>query len=191
MRRTANKVTTKQMYQFRNGYFPPGYNQYEKQCSASQVPHWIKEKCIQCAQCAVACPHSAVRPYVLNTETEQAKKVPEGFEFVNYTGKTEVFGSKPENTKFSIQVSKADCRGCGVCAQACPKQALEMKDLPEELKNQELFEFARSNLTDTQGQTNIDGSSCNMKELMLRNHYVEFAGSCPGCPESTILKLMT
>lgn len=70
MRRTANKVTTKQMYQFKNGYFPPGYNQYEKQCSAAQVPHWIKEKCIQCAQCAVACPHSAVRPYVLNTETE-------------------------------------------------------------------------------------------------------------------------
>lgn len=30
MRRIAGKVTTKQMYQFKNGYFPPGYNQYEK-----------------------------------------------------------------------------------------------------------------------------------------------------------------
>lgn len=66
-----------------------------------------------------------------------------------------------------------------------------MKELSQELKNQELFEFARSELTDTQGQTNIDGQTANMKELMLRNHYVEFAGSCPGCPESTILKLMT
>lgn len=31
----------------------------------------------------------------------------------------------------------------------------------------------------------------NLKELMLRNHYFEFMGSCPGCPESTLLKLMT
>lgn len=26
---------------------------------------------------------------------------------------------------------------------------------------------------------------------MLKNHYVEFMGSCPGCPESTTLKLLT
>lgn len=65
-----------------------------------------------------------------------------------------------------------------------------MTDFSKEIKNQELFEFARENLTDTQGQTNIDGATANMKELMLRNHYVEFSGSCPGCPESTLLKLM-
>jgi len=50
---------------------------------------------------------------------------------LNYIGKTEIFKSKSENTKFSIQVSAADCRGCGVCAQACPKQALEMKDFAD------------------------------------------------------------
>lgn len=66
-----------------------------------------------------------------------------------------------------------------------------MKDFAEELKHQNLFEFARNELADTQGQTNIDGRTANLKELMLRNHYIEFAGSCPGCPESTILKLMS
>jgi Pyruvate/2-oxoacid:ferredoxin oxidoreductase delta subunit len=53
---------------------------------------------------------------------------------LDYKGKTEVFESKPEDTLFSIQVSAADCRGCGVCAQACPKKCLEMKDETEEIK---------------------------------------------------------
>jgi len=33
--------------------------------------------------------------------------------------------------------------------------------------------------------------TANLKELMLRNHYYEYAGSCPGCPESAIIKLMS
>jgi len=61
---------------------------------------------------------------------------------LDYKGKCDVFNSKPECTKFSIQVSAADCRGCGVCAQACPKKCLEMKDLSEELKYQPVYEYA-------------------------------------------------
>lgn len=30
-----------------------------------------------------------------------------------------------------------------------------------------------------------------MKELMLRDPQIEYAGSCPGCPESAILKVLT
>lgn len=123
------------MYQYKNGYFPPGYSLYEKQCSASKVPHWNKDTCIQCAFCAAACPHSAIRPYVINAESEQAKTRPEGLETIKYSGKTDVFGSKPESTEFTIQVSAADCRGCGVCAQACPKKSLSMESLAKEIKH--------------------------------------------------------
>lgn len=73
-------------------------------------------------------------------------KLPDTLQVLDYKGKTEVFGSKPENTKFSIQVSPSDCRGCGVCANACPKKCLDMTDLSIELKNQDTFEWARDNL---------------------------------------------
>jgi len=31
----------------------------------------------------------------------------------------------------------------------------------------------------------------SLKDIMMRNHYVEYMGSCPGCPESSMLKLLT
>jgi len=58
------------MYRYNNGYMPPKYALYEKQESANQVPHWNKDNCIQCTICASSCPHSSIRPYVINTETQ-------------------------------------------------------------------------------------------------------------------------
>lgn len=66
-----------------------------------------------------------------------------------------------------------------------------MKPLHEELAHQNEYEWAHDNLTDTQGQTKVNGMTAGLKELMMKNHYVEYMGSCPGCPESTILKLLT
>lgn len=151
VRRQFSHISTKMMYKYNNGYMPLNYVHSEKQQSAGQVPHWNKENCIQCTICASSCPHSSIRPFVINTETEQGKSLPADLETLDYKGKTEIFGSKPENTKFTIQVSEADCRGCGVCAQACPKKCLEMKDLSSEIQHQPTYEWAHDQLHDTQG----------------------------------------
>ena len=60
------------------GIFPPGTTKYEKRGVAINVPEWLMDKCIQCNQCAMVCPHAAIRP-VLVTQDE-LKKAPKGFD---------------------------------------------------------------------------------------------------------------
>ena len=66
-----------------------------------------------------------------------------------------------------------------------------MKPLGEEIEaHQDNFEWARDHLYTTETHE-IDGHTAGFKDLMQRPHYIEFMGSCPGCPETTILKLLT
>lgn len=55
-----------------DGIFPVATSQYEKRGVAISVPEWIMENCIQCNQCAMICPHAAIRP-ILMTDDELNK----------------------------------------------------------------------------------------------------------------------
>jgi pyruvate-ferredoxin/flavodoxin oxidoreductase len=92
--------------------FPVGTTQYEKRGVAINVPEWIMDNCIQCNQCAMVCPHAAIRP-VLVTDDEM-KAAPEGFEAKKALGK------ELKGYKFRMQVFAEDCMGCGNCADICP-----------------------------------------------------------------------
>ncbi|MCQ3907615.1 MAG: 4Fe-4S dicluster domain-containing protein [Mycoplasmoidaceae bacterium] len=60
-------------------------------------------------------------------DPKQLSKAPKGFKVANMTGL--------KDAKFRIQVSAADCTGCGSCSKVCPanknkeKQALVMKPI--------------------------------------------------------------
>ena len=54
-----------------DGTFPLGTTQYEKRGIALYVPEWKPEQCIQCNQCALVCPHSALRPVLLSEEEKE------------------------------------------------------------------------------------------------------------------------
>ncbi|MBQ9582429.1 MAG: pyruvate:ferredoxin (flavodoxin) oxidoreductase, partial [Synergistaceae bacterium] len=60
-----------------DGMFPAGTSAYEKRGVAVNVPEWDANKCIQCNQCSMVCPHAAIRPFLLD-EAEQAA-APENF----------------------------------------------------------------------------------------------------------------
>jgi len=60
-----------------DGHFPPGLSKYEKRGIAINVPNWLSDKCIQCNQCSLACPHAVIRPFLL--DEEEAANAPEGF----------------------------------------------------------------------------------------------------------------
>ena len=42
-------------------------SKFEKRGAAVEVPEWDASKCLQCNQCALVCPHAAIRPILLGS----------------------------------------------------------------------------------------------------------------------------
>ncbi|BBO91477.1 pyruvate:ferredoxin (flavodoxin) oxidoreductase [Desulfosarcina ovata] len=164
-----------------DGIFPVGTTQYEKRGVAINVPEWVMENCIQCNQCAMVCPHAAIRP-VLVTD-EELSAAPEGFEAKNALGK------ELKAYKFRVQVFTEDCMGCGNCADICPakKPALVMKPLGTQIDRQVPNQRYASSLPVREGLV----SRNTVKGSQFYQPLLEFSGACAGCGETPYAKLLT
>jgi pyruvate-ferredoxin/flavodoxin oxidoreductase len=166
-----------------DGTLPTGTSKLEKRCIGPRVPKWIKDNCIQCNQCIMACPHSVIRAKQLNpAELDAAPET-----FVTIKSKT-----KNENDlEYKIQVYIEDCTGCGVCVETCPAKtkALEFTTLDDEraageVENTTYFE----NLPDN----NLEGVKVEtVKGIQMKKPLFEFSGACAGCGETPYVKLVT
>ncbi len=163
-----------------DGTFPMGTTRYEKRGIAVNVPEWQMDKCIQCNQCAYACPHAAIRPFLLNEE--EVKNAPEGF------ASKKAIGKGFEGLNFRIQVSAMDCTGCGVCANVCPakEKALVMKPFETQAEQAEFWEHALS-LSHKDNPMNKG----TVKGSQFEQPLLEFSGACAGCGETPYAKLVT
>ena len=163
-----------------DGTFPLGTSQYEKRGVAVHLPHWIKDNCIQCNQCSFVCPHSAIRPVLINEE--EASAAPETFQTLKAQGRG------LENLRFRMQLSALDCMGCGNCADICPakEKALVMKNYQEEVCEAENWDFA---MTVSKKNDNIDKHT--VKGSQFVKPYIEFSGACAGCGETPYMKVLT
>ncbi|VEN73752.1 Pyruvate synthase [Candidatus Desulfarcum epimagneticum] len=164
-----------------DGIFPTGTTRYEKRGVAIHVPEWIPENCVQCNQCAMVCPHAAIRPVLASRD--ELKNAPSGFETQKAKGKG------LSDLHFRVQVSALDCMGCGNCADICPakKPALKMSPLdariPAEVQNHEFSETLPIR-DDLLKRDSIKGSQFFQPLL-------EFSGACAGCGETPYAKLLT
>ncbi len=163
-----------------DGTFEAGTAAFEKRGIAVNVPEWNADKCIQCNQCSIVCPHAAIRPILVNDAEKNA--APETVKIVPAKGiKSE------ETLSFSMAVAPLDCTGCGNCAQICPVQALEMK--PQESQHDQIE--AWDYLIDEVSAKKNPMKKTTVKGSQFEQPLLEFSGACAGCGETPYAKLIT
>ena len=184
-RQEGNALPVSTFNDIEDGTMPTGSAAYEKRGIAIRIPEWVPENCIQCNQCSFICPHSTIRPFLLNEE-ESANK-PEDFITIKALGKDMGgFG-------YRIQVAPMDCTGCGNCADICPgkgpdKKALVMQPLATQVEAQvPNWAYAEGKV----GYKEDVMPAKTVKGSQFRKPLYEFSGACAGCGEPAYLKLIT
>ena len=165
---------------YQDGTYPLGTSKYDKRGIAAFLPQWDSNKCLQCNQCALVCPHAAIRPILLDEAEESAK--PAEFETV---------AAKGMNGKYTyrLQVSPYDCTGCGSCVNVCLAKdtAITMQSLESQVKEAENWTYAVEEVTIKKDAV----SDKNVKSSQFAKPYFEFSGACAGCGETPYIKLVS
>lgn len=166
---------------FGAGQYPVGTSRYEKRALSTRVASCDLSKCIQCGKCSMLCPHGAIRIKIMNKqEMESATKCG----VIVVPVKTPELGS---DLYYTLNISPADCTGCGLCMKNCPVSAISMVPMAEGIKNQKAFDESIK----IKG-INKDKLNLNIpKHVELLPHYFEFPGACSGCGETPYIRLMS
>ncbi len=166
-----------------DGTLPTATSKLEKRCIGPRVPKWIKDNCIQCNQCIMACPHAVIRAKQI--EPANLESAPESFVTIKSKTKNE------KDLEYKIQVYIEDCTGCGVCVETCPAKtkALEFTTLDHEraageVDNTYFFEDLPDDILDGVNVTTVKG-------IQMKKPLFEFSGACAGCGETPYVKLVT
>jgi pyruvate-ferredoxin/flavodoxin oxidoreductase len=171
-----------------DGTFPTGTTQYERRSIAREIPIFDAEICIQCAKCAIVCPHAAIRMKAFPEEV--AADAPDTLQMLPFRSK------ELENHLMTIQVAPDDCTGCGVCVDVCPAKsktevkhkAINMEPKEEHLEvEQANWDFFATIPEPDRSQFNM----YNVKGSQMLDPLFEFSGACSGCGETPYLKLLT
>jgi pyruvate-ferredoxin/flavodoxin oxidoreductase len=171
-----------------DGTFPTGTAKWEKRSIAQEIPVWDPSICIDCAKCALVCPHAAIRMKVY--EPAAVAQAPDGFLHKEWRDRED-----PGNW-MTIQVAPDDCTGCGVCVDVCParsKEVVKHKAIDMAPKADHL-ESGRANFDFFLGIAPFDRRDvkvATIKGSQTLEPLFEFSGACAGCGETPYLKLLS
>ncbi|KFX58758.1 pyruvate:ferredoxin (flavodoxin) oxidoreductase [Clostridium botulinum] len=165
-----------------DGTFEAGTAAFEKRGIAVNVPVWDAEKCIQCNQCSLVCPHASIRPILLNEAEKNA--APAEATIVDAKAlKSE------EKLFYTMGVAPLDCSGCGNCAQICPApgKALVMKPQESQHNQIQVWDYLIDEVSAKKNPMNKN----TVKGSQFEQPLLEFSGACAGCGETPYAKVIT
>ncbi|MEO1063691.1 MAG: pyruvate:ferredoxin (flavodoxin) oxidoreductase [Actinomycetota bacterium] len=172
-----------------DGTFPTGTAALERRSIATEIPIWDPTICIECARCALVCPHAAIRVKAHEGSANTASGDPLPTREISKTKELSGF-------HLTVQVAPDDCTGCGICVEICPArdktdlkhQAIDMlpKDEHLELERERWDAFVAIEDPDRR-QLRVD----TVKGSQQLRPLFEFSGACTGCGETPYLKLMS
>jgi pyruvate-ferredoxin/flavodoxin oxidoreductase len=171
-----------------DGTFPVGTARFEKRNLADELPIWDESLCIDCAKCALVCPHAAIRMKVYDPAALAG--APEGFRSKEWRAKD------LPGMRMTIQVSPDDCTGCRICVETCPakdKQQPEHKSL-DSLPKPDHHERERASWDFFLTIPEVDRrvvQPATVKGSQMLQPLFEFSGACSGCGETPYIKLLT
>jgi pyruvate-ferredoxin/flavodoxin oxidoreductase len=171
-----------------DGTFPTDTARWERRSIAREIPIWDPSICIDCAKCALVCPHSAIRMKVY--EPEALAGAPTTFKHKEWKDR-----DRP-GMWMTIQVAPDDCTGCGVCVDVCParsKTEVKHKSI-DMLPKEEHLDDERENWSRFLTLPDPDRSDVRpqtVKGSQQLRPLFEFSGACAGCGETPYLKVIT
>ena len=179
-----------------DGSMPLDISFKEKRNVAAYVPEWNADKCIECGQCAFACPHATIRPFLMTEEecakaSEIAKE--NGFELTYKDPSPAYKTAKADGLKFRIQLATENCVGCGVCITVCPvgdgtkenPKALVARPIATQTKQEPVADYLYKH-TEYKPQY---GNPDTVMGVSLEMPYFEVSGCCPGCGEAPYYRI--
>ena len=171
-----------------DGTFPTDTARWERRSIAREIPIWDPSICIDCAKCALVCPHASIRMKVF--EPGEVEGAP-----VTFLHKEWKDRERP-GRRMTIQVAPDDCTGCGICVDVCParsKEEVKHKAIDMRPKLDHL-ETERANWEFFGSIPDPDPSSVRAETVKGSQQLpplFEFSGACAGCGETPYLKLLT
>jgi len=171
-----------------DGTFPTDTARWEKRSIAQEIPVWDPAICIDCAKCALVCPHAAIRMKVY--EPHDVAQAPETFLHKEWKDR------EHPGRWMTIQVAPDDCTGCGICVDVCParsKEEVKHKAIDMAPKRDHL-DRERENLEvflAIPDPTRADVRADTVKGSQQLRPLFEYSGACSGCGETPYLKILT
>jgi pyruvate-ferredoxin/flavodoxin oxidoreductase len=171
-----------------DGTWPIGTAKWEKRNLALEMPVWDPKVCIQCNQCAMVCPHAAIRAKVYDEGAVAG--APPTFKSTPYKGK------EHKASLYTIQVAPEDCTGCKLCVNVCPaKDRTKPKHKAINMNPQApLRDPERANYDFFLALPEPDRTAIgriDVKSAQFLEPLFEYSGACAGCGETPYLKLLT
>ena len=177
---TAERITVSDVIslQLQNGSCPVGLSEKAPSLLSGNFPLWNAEKCVQCNACVNQCPHSAIRPFILNKTEIQS-------------GMAAIPSKDIEGKFFRIQISPEHCMACGNCSSVCSPGALSTfasKDSEDFIRESEYWKQLKEIINPI---TKSDMIPNNVREAAFKRPLLEFPGSCRGCAQTAYISLLT